>query len=110
MKVKTADGSLTEVRAPVTVDASGQVGLLQNRLRLRVWDPVLAKGSVWTYWRGAWRGEGRDEGATGVIQTPDRQGWFWYIPLHDDLVSVGVVAPIEQLLKSDSAESPEENQ
>lgn len=99
VKVKTADGSLTEVRAPVTVDASGQVGLLQKRLRLRVWDPVLAKGSVWTYWRGAQRGEGRDEGATGVIQTPDRQGWFWYIPLHDDLVSVGVVAPIEQLFK-----------
>jgi flavin-dependent dehydrogenase len=99
VKVKTEDGSLIEVRAPVTVDASGQVGLLQSRLRLRVWDPVLAKGSVWTYWRGAWRGEGRDEGATGVIQTPDRQGWFWYIPLHDDLVSVGVVAPIEQLFK-----------
>jgi flavin-dependent dehydrogenase len=98
--VKTADGSTTEVRAPVIVDASGQVGLIQNRLRLRVWDPVLAKGSVWTYWRGAWRGEGRDEGATGVIQTPDRTGWFWYIPLHDDLASVGVVAPIEQLFRS----------
>jgi flavin-dependent dehydrogenase len=82
------------------VDASGQVGLLQSRLGLRVWDPVLAKGSVWTYWRGARRGEGRDEGATGVIQTSDRQGWFWYIPLHDDLVSVGLVAPIEQLFKS----------
>lgn len=99
VQVKTADGSLAEVRAPVTVDASGQVGLVQKRLRLRVWDPVLAKGSVWTYWRGAWRGEGRDEGATGVIQTSDRQGWFWYIPLHDGLVSVGVVAPIEQLFK-----------
>jgi flavin-dependent dehydrogenase len=99
VRVKTEDGSLMEVRSPVTVDAGGQVGLLQNRLRLRVWDPILAKGSVWTYWKGAWRGEGRDEGATGVIQTSDRKGWFWYIPLHDDLVSVGVVAPVEQLFK-----------
>jgi flavin-dependent dehydrogenase len=99
VRVRRDDGSVVDVRAKVTVDASGQVGLVQNRMRLRLWDPVLAKGSVWTYWRGAQRGEGRDEGATGVIQTPDRQGWFWYIPLHDDLVSVGVVAPIEQLFK-----------
>lgn len=100
VRVQAADGSTTEVRARVTVDASGQVGLIQNRRRLRVWDPVLAKGSVWTYWRGAWRGQGRDEGATGVIQTPDRTGWFWYIPLHDDVVSVGIVAPVEQLFKN----------
>ena len=100
VKVKAEDGSVTEVRAPVTVDATGQVGLLQNRLRLRVWDPVLAKGSVWTYWKGAQRGEGRDEGATGVIQTPGGDGWFWYIPLHDDIVSVGVVAPLDQLFKN----------
>ena len=36
----------------VVVDASGQNGLIQNRLRLRVWDPVLNKGAIWTYWEG----------------------------------------------------------
>src|SRR5574339_828753 len=30
-----------EVRAKVVVDASGQNGLIANRLQLRVWDPVL---------------------------------------------------------------------
>jgi flavin-dependent dehydrogenase len=34
-----------------------------------------------------------------VIQTADRHGWFWYIPLHDDVVSVGVVAPFDHLFK-----------
>ena len=34
-----------------------------------------------------------------VIQTPSRNGWFWYIPLHDDIVSVGVVAPFDYLFK-----------
>ena len=58
-----------EVRARVVVDASGQNGLLMNRLRLRVWDPVLNKGAIWTYWKGAYRDTGRDEGATIVIQT-----------------------------------------
>jgi flavin-dependent dehydrogenase len=32
-----------------------------------------------------------------VIQTGNRSGWFWYIPLHDDVVSVGVVAPFADL-------------
>ena len=52
---------------------------------LRVWDPVLNKSAVWTYWKGAYRDTGKDEGATMVLQTADRHGWFWYIPLHDDV-------------------------
>ena len=87
------------VRARVIVDASGQNGLLQNRFNLRVWDPVLNKSAVWTYWQGAYRDTGKNEGATMVLQTADKHGWFWYIPLHDDRVSVGVVAPAPQLLK-----------
>ena len=46
VKVQQADGSVREVRAKVVVDASGQSGLLQNRFKLRVWDPVLNKGAV----------------------------------------------------------------
>jgi flavin-dependent dehydrogenase len=97
--VRAEDGVVREVRAKVVVDASGQVGLLQNRLRLRVWDPLLNKGAIWTYWKGAYRDQGRDEGATMVLQTTDRKGWFWYIPQHDDIVSVGVVAPFDALFK-----------
>jgi flavin-dependent dehydrogenase len=99
VRVREEDGRESEVRAKVVVDASGQVGLIQGRLRLRVWDPVLNKGAIWTYWEGARRETGRDEGATLVIQTPSRNGWFWYIPLHDDRVSVGVVAPFDYLFK-----------
>ena len=60
---------------------------------------MLNKGAIWTYWEGAYRDTGRDEGATMVLQTPDKKGWFWYIPLHDDIVSVGVVAPFDYLFK-----------
>ncbi len=42
---------------------------------------------------------GRDEGATIVIQTPNKQGWFWYIPLHNNVISLGVVAPFDYLFK-----------
>ena len=97
--VRSEDGSSRNVRARVVVDASGQNGLLQNRLRLRIWDPVLNKGAIWTYWEGAYRDTGRDEGATLVLQTVNKNGWFWYIPLHNDIVSVGVVAPFDYLFK-----------
>jgi len=97
--IRQEDGSTQEVRAKVVVDASGQNGLLQNRLNLRVWDPVLNKGAIWTYWQGAYRDRGKDEGATIVIQTVSKNGWFWYIPLHDNVVSLGVVAPFDYLFK-----------
>jgi flavin-dependent dehydrogenase len=98
--IRGADGTDHEVRAPVIVDASGQSGLLQRKLGLRVWDPVLDKGAIWTYWQGAYRDAGRDEGATVVLQTGNRRGWFWYIPLHDDRASVGVVAPFDELFRN----------
>jgi flavin-dependent dehydrogenase len=99
VRIRPKDGPDREVRARVVVDASGQNGLIQNKRRLRVWDPVLNKGAIWTYWQGAYRDTGRDEGATMVLQTADRQGWFWYIPLHDDIISIGVVSPFDTLFK-----------
>jgi len=92
-------GGRRDIRARVVVDASGQAAMLQNRFKLRLWDPILNKGAIWTYWEGAYRDTGRDEGATMVLQTATRKGWFWYIPLHDDIVSVGVVAPFDDLFK-----------
>jgi flavin-dependent dehydrogenase len=83
----------------VVVDASGLAALMQNRRGLRGWDRLLNKGAIWTYWRGAYRDAGRDEGATMVLQTVDRQGWFWYIPLHNDIVSLGIVSPFDYLFK-----------
>jgi flavin-dependent dehydrogenase len=97
--VKYEDGTTRNVHARVVVDASGQNGLIMNRLNLRVWDPVLNKGAIWTYWEGAYRDTGRDEGATMVLQTVTKNGWFWYIPLHNNIVSVGVVAPFDYLFK-----------
>ena len=97
--IRGADGARRDVHARVVVDASGQAALLQNRFKLRVWDPILNKGAIWTYWQGAYRDTGRDEGATMVLQTDNRNGWFWYIPQHDDIVSVGIVAPFDYVFK-----------
>ncbi|MBI4907197.1 MAG: tryptophan 7-halogenase [Acidobacteria bacterium] len=98
IRIRTTDGT-QDIHAKVVVDASGQSGLLQHKKKLRVWDPTLNKGAIWTYWHGAYRDTGRNEGATLVIQTPDRQGWFWYIPLHDNRLSIGIVGPFDYLFK-----------
>jgi len=92
-------GVAEEIRCTVVVDAAGQSCLIQDRLGLREWDPVLKKAAIWTYWKGAKRDAGRDEGATLVMQTKGKIGWFWFIPLQDDIVSVGVVAPFDYLFK-----------
>lgn len=92
-------GNVREVRAQVVIDASGQSSLIANRFKLRMTDPQLNKGAVWTYWEGAYRDTGIDEGATLVLQTAGKKGWFWYIPLHNDILSVGVVATFDYLFK-----------
>jgi flavin-dependent dehydrogenase len=99
VRIQREDGTTDEIRAKVVVDASGQSAMLQSRFKLRVWDPVLNKGAIWTYFEGAYRDTGRDEGATLVIQTPNKQGWFWYIPQHNNIMSVGVVGPFDYLFK-----------
>lgn len=100
MVQREGDAQPVEIRAQVIVDASGQQSMLISHLGLREWDPVLKKAAVWTYWKGAYRDSGRDEGATIVMQVQGKQGWFWYIPLHDDIVSIGVVASHEYLFQN----------
>ncbi len=107
IRVKPEDGPEREVRAKVVIDASGQSALIIDRFGLREWDPQLKKAALWTYWKGARRDTGRDEGATLVIQTEGKKGWFWYIPLHDDVISVGVVADANYLLKDRDNKDPE---
>ncbi|RYD64318.1 MAG: alkylhalidase, partial [Verrucomicrobiaceae bacterium] len=48
------------------------------------------------YYRGAKRDPGIDEGNTTVAYVADR-GWFWYIPLRGDIISVGIVAEKDYL-------------
>jgi flavin-dependent dehydrogenase len=100
VRIQTENGASRDMPTDVVVDASGQSSVIMSRLGLREWDPVLKKAALWTYWRGAQRDTGKDEGATLVIQTQGKQGWFWYIPLHDDIVSVGVVAAYDYLFKN----------
>lgn len=84
-------GRTYEVRAPITLDCTGKEAFASNRLGWRMRDPYLNKIAVWTYYKGSRREADIDEGATTVAYVPEK-GWFWHIPQHNDMVSVGVVA------------------
>lgn len=99
-------GRTYEVRAPITLDCTGKEAFTSNRRGWRMRDPYLNKIAVWTYYRGSKREPGIDEGATTVAYVPDK-GWFWHIPQHDDMVSVGVVAEGKYLTR-DGVKDPKE--
>lgn len=87
------------IGARVVVDATGQQALLANRLGLRVDNPALHKAAIWGYYRGARRDPGENGGATIILHTKTKKAWFWFIPLADDITSIGVVSDNDYLLK-----------
>ena len=100
--VRAKDGTEETVAPRVVVDATGQSSVIANRLKLRKGDPKLRKATVWSYFKGAKREPGKlDEGATLVLQLAQKKGWFWYIPQHEDVISVGVVADMDYIFKPD---------
>jgi flavin-dependent dehydrogenase len=105
VEIELEDGGRARVNGRVIVDCSGQTALIARKLKLKQIDPILKHASIYTRYRKAWRGTGRDEGATLILHTNSARSWFWYIPLPNGEVSVGVVGPIDYLLKrGDSAE------
>jgi len=105
VRARTKGGAVTDYRAPITLDCSGKEAFCAVRHQWRVKDPVLNKIAVWTYYQGAQRDEGLDAGATTVAYVPEK-GWFWYIPQHNDRISVGVVAEGKYLTRG-GVKSPE---
>lgn len=99
VKLQSLGGAATEVACKVVVDATGQQALLANRLGLRVDYSELKKVAIWGYYLGARRDPGEHGGATIIMHTSDKQSWFWYIPLKDNITSIGVVGDRDYLLQ-----------
>jgi flavin-dependent dehydrogenase len=89
LKVRSEAGDGV-VEAKWVIDASGQSSLLAKIHGLRVKHPHHDKIAVFSRWKGALRREGRKAGNIDIV-LGDR-GWFWLIPLRDDVLSVGWVA------------------
>jgi flavin-dependent dehydrogenase len=84
-----ADGARSKVRAAMLVDASGRGSFLATRHGERRRIPNLGKVAMYAHFRGAERMQGIEEGNIRIYIRDD--GWFWWIPLADDVTSVGAV-------------------
>ncbi|MBI5387963.1 MAG: tryptophan 7-halogenase [Verrucomicrobia bacterium] len=105
VRAESKSGRVQDYFAPITLDCSGKEAFTAVRQGWRMKDPKLNKVAVWTYYRGSKREPGLDEGQTTVAMVPEK-GWFWHIPQHNDMVSVGVVAEGKYLTR-DGIKSPE---
>lgn len=100
VEAQMSDGNLQQFFARVVVDATGQTALLSNKFRWRMRDPKLKKAVLYSYFKGAHREPDLNGGATLVLRTETgSNGWFWYIPLENDITSVGIVADPDYLVK-----------
>ncbi len=81
------------VRARAFIDASGRGALLARQFGLRVEEPRLASIAIFAHYSGIPRASGRRAGDIRIVSRPDL-GWFWLIPVSDDLTSVGIVLPM----------------
>ena len=103
ISLQTADGKEHEVSAKVIIDASGQSAMLATRLGLKEYYPDLKKAAIWGYFENAQRAGGSNPEVTCILNTESKDAWFWYIPLGDGTVSVGLVGDNDFLLKRGSA-------
>jgi flavin-dependent dehydrogenase len=106
VRAQKESGEIVEFCAPITLDCSGKEAFTAVRNGWRMKDPYLNKIAVWTYYKGSKREPDIDEGATTVAYVPDK-GWFWHIPQHNDMLSVGVVAEGKYLTR-DGVKEPEQ--
>jgi len=85
------DGAPMLIRARVVIDASGRSTVLASQRGAKRRDPRLRNFAVYAHFRGATREPGIEGGLLRVFYE-SKDHWSWYIPLADDVTSVGVVA------------------
>jgi flavin-dependent dehydrogenase len=102
----SADGAAGRVRVQAVVDATGRHGMIARKYGLRIDEPKLANIAVYAHYRNVPRIEGDRPDDIRLIARTDA-GWFWLIPIADDLMSVGVVLPKNLYLQGPKG-TPEE--
>lgn len=76
------------------VDTSGRAGLMATRyLKSRRFLKAFQNVAVWRYWKGAGKPQTDFEGPLTLVSVP--HGWIWYIPIEEDVHSVGLVCHSE---------------
>ncbi|KAF8907995.1 hypothetical protein CPB85DRAFT_1376447 [Mucidula mucida] len=78
------------------VDASGRNGLLSTKnLKNRKYNQSLKNVACWGYWKGTgtYSPQTSRRGSPWFEALTDESGWAWFIPLHNGVTSIGILAP-----------------
>jgi halogenation protein CepH len=76
------------------IDASGQQAIVGSSQGLRRFNAFFKNLAIFGYFRDAERLPG--ELANNLFGAAFGDGWFWYIPLHDETMSVGAVIDVRR--------------
>jgi flavin-dependent dehydrogenase len=87
-------------KARYLVDASGRETFLGNRLTIKRRSRKHASAALYCHFEGARRLPGEAQGNISIFWF--QHGWFWFIPLQNDVTSVGVVCSPQYLRTRDS--------
>lgn len=90
-----ADGGALTIRPRYLVDASGRDTFLGAKLKLKKKSGEHQSAAIFSHFRGVARREGEDAGNITVDRF--EHGWYWLIPLREDIMSVGAVCSPEYL-------------
>ncbi|KAJ7690717.1 FAD binding domain-containing protein [Mycena rosella] len=91
------------------IDATGRAGLMSTvYLKNRHFNSSLKNVAVWGYWSsvGTYGLGTPREGAPWFEALTDESGWAWFIPLHNEMTSVGVV--MNQKIYNEKMKEPSE--
>ena len=94
------------VRVQAIVDATGRNGLLARKFNLRVDEPRLANIAIYSHYSGVPLLDDDRPNDIRIVACEDA-GWFWLIPIADQLMSVGVVIPKNLFLQMPDASNEE---
>jgi flavin-dependent dehydrogenase len=84
------DGRPHSAEFDFVVDASGRAGVLSaQHFRNRRQHDIFRNVAIWSYYQGGALLPDTPNGGINVISSPE--GWYWVIPLKDDVYSVGFV-------------------
>jgi FAD-dependent halogenase len=93
-----ADGNAGEIRAKYVVDASGNQSRIYNGVGgMRKYSEFFRGLALYGYFEGGKRLPSPNSG--NILSVAFDSGWFWYIPLRENLTSVGAVVRHEMAEK-----------
>ena len=88
------EGTTRTVTTRWIIDASGRGGFAGKALGIpKLQTQKSRRVAIYGHFKGVLRNSGKAGGHTTIVRFKD--GWFWLIPLANDVTSVGLVVPTE---------------